>query len=58
MKKMIIAVLLCMALVAAGCFSWLFAKSDIQCLLFLILSLLTYPLFEEGRKEFKSHRHA
>ena len=56
MKKMIIAVVLCVALTACACFSWMFAKSDIQCLLFLILALFPYPLFEEGRKEYRNSK--
>lgn len=55
---MIIAIVLCMALVAGACFSWLCAKSDIQCMLFLIFSLFPYPLFEEGRKEYKAKKNA
>lgn len=56
MKKMIFSVLVCVALVAAACLSWMFAKSDIQCLLFLIASFFPYPYFEEGRKEYKEGR--
>lgn len=58
MKKMIMAIILGLSLMAASCFSWIFANSDIQCLLFAIFSLFPYPLFEEGRKEYKAKHHA
>jgi hypothetical protein len=56
MKKMIISVTVCVALVAAACLSWMFAKSDIQCLLFLIAALFPYPYFERGKQDYKECR--
>lgn len=58
MKKIIISVLVCVALVVAACLSWMFEKSDIQCLLLIIAAFFPYCYFEEGLNEYKEKKNA
>ena len=57
MKKMIISVLACIALVLGACFAWLCYK-DVLAVALLISALVPSVLFNEGLNEFKASRHA
>lgn len=56
MKKMTLAVLLCVALVLGSFIAWCFYLDILACLLF-ICSLIPSCLYEEGWREFKTNRH-
>ncbi len=55
MKKMIISVIACVALVFGACVAWLYSKDLIAGIL-ILTALVPSCLFEEGRKEYKSGR--
>lgn len=57
MKKMILSILACMALVFGSIIAWCCYKDILAAFLFTC-ALIPSCLFEEGRKEYKENRNA
>ena len=57
MKKMILSIIACMALVFGSIIAWCCYKDILAAILF-ICAIIPSCLFEEGRKEYKASRHA